>query len=212
MIMIAIRTLRDLAVVAGGVAITALAVQELDRPARPAAGGTGLPATRHGWLCQLDGLDSDRPRRIRPATAAEAAASAASRAAGDGGWIAVTSGGQILALDDPAVLAGAGRYYSATDRVDVVYVDTTGRPAGSILAAAPATAENTGPVLPGEDEDDSWELEPDAARVPSDPVSVTGAAELLDEVDQLLAENGEQTDHADVPAGEAAEDYAHISN
>jgi hypothetical protein len=148
-----IHVLRDLALTVGGIAITAMAVHELtDQPARRPEAGDGLPATRHGWLVGLDSLSADRPRRLRPATATEAAASTASREAGDGGWIAVTSSGQILPLDAPQVLAAAGRYYSATDRVDVVYVDTTGRPAGSILASALLAEADT--VLAGDAEAD----------------------------------------------------------
>ncbi|WP_163549467.1 hypothetical protein [Candidatus Frankia nodulisporulans] len=84
----------------------------------------------------MDTLSTDRPRRWRPATEAEAIASAESRAAGDGGWIALV-GGHVTALTDPAVLTGAGRY--TPDQVEIAYVADTaraGRPAGSILAGA----------------------------------------------------------------------------
>jgi len=125
-----IRTLRDLALTVGGVALTALVARELaDQPGRRPATGDGLPAARHGWLHGLDGVFGDRSRRLRPATAAEAAASAASRTAGDGGWIALV-GGHVRQLTDPAVLVDAGRYTPDRDnRVDIVYVTDSPQPA-----------------------------------------------------------------------------------
>ncbi|MCK9895239.1 hypothetical protein [Frankia sp. AgB32] len=210
--MIRISVLRDTALTAGALALTAMAAQELRRPAYPTLGTDApMPPARHGWLQVLGGTAGDRTRRVRPATAEEAAASEASRQSGDGGWIAVGDDGRILPLDAPAVLAGAGRYTPTGGRIEVAYVDAgvdhatvaAGRATGAIemvrrrrAAAAALVARVMGTT-------------PTAAPL-------VGVDALLDEADEVLSqgdvdEDGEQdgrVDHTDIPATTAADDYA----
>ncbi|THJ74937.1 hypothetical protein [Candidatus Frankia alpina] len=209
MIRISMTVLRDLALTAGALGVAAMAAQELDRLTRP--GAAELPPTRHGWLRTLDGMSGDRARRLRPATDVEAAASAASRAAGDGGWIAL-AGSRILPLTDPQVLARAGQY-SATERIEVAYVDADGQAAelarGLSAAAVEVVRQHRAAAA-------AW-----VARVlDPTPADAIAAGELLDEDDALLDEDEtglvqgddvDGTDHTDVPAGETSADYADSS-
>jgi len=124
---------RDLALAAGGAALTAMTVTELaDRrrpvptPGRPAA--PARPGVRHGWLFLAD--HGGEPARLRPATATEAEASRASRSAGHGGYIGLTAAGEVLAPTDPAYVAGAGRWTAEHGRIDTVYVDGAPAQAG----------------------------------------------------------------------------------
>jgi hypothetical protein len=92
---------------------------------------------RHGWLFLADqGLGE--PARLRPASAAEAAASRASRSAGHGGYIGLTSAGKVLAPADPAYVTGAGRWTGEHGRIETCYVDgappQTGRARTGALA------------------------------------------------------------------------------
>ncbi|WP_063826668.1 NUDIX domain-containing protein [Parafrankia discariae] len=132
--MITMTTLRDITLSLGATAVAAFAADELSggrlvRSLRRPTGST-VPCTRHGWLYSVDSLGSlggeqIRIRALRPATATEATASVHSAAVGHGGWFALDSDGTtIYDVDDPAVLARAGR--SWTERVDVVYVTTPG--------------------------------------------------------------------------------------
>ncbi|ADP83816.1 hypothetical protein [Pseudofrankia inefficax] len=132
---------RDLALAAGGAALAAMTVTELaDRrtahpvptPGRPAA--PARPGVRHGWLFLAD--YSGEPARLRPASAAEAAASRASRSAGHGGYIGLTAAGEVLAPSDPAYVAGAGRWTTEHGRIDTVYVDGAPAPAGRASTGA----------------------------------------------------------------------------
>ncbi|KQC35040.1 hypothetical protein [Frankia sp. ACN1ag] len=224
MIRISMTVLRDVALTAGALGVAGMALQELDRVTRPA--DTTLPPTRHGWLWALDGQTTDRPRRLRPATEAEAAASAASRRLGNGGWIAIAGGREVLALTDPAVLARAGQYtYDHASRVQIVHVDDTA-PTGPLPARIADAARRHRAAT------EAW-----VARMlgPADAAPVTGVDELLDEADVLvqgalddvdpdgLEDDGELyagdidgpddgTDHTDVPAGETAADYADSSS
>ncbi len=205
--MIRMTVLRDLALTAGALGVGAMAAQELDRVTRPT--NTTLPPARYGWLWALDGQTTDRPRRLRPATEAEAAASAASRRLGDGGWIAIVGGREVLPLTDPAVLERAGQYtHDPAARVDIAHVADTA-PAGTLPDRIADAARRHRAAA------EAW-----VARMlrPADDAPVTGVDELLDEADGLVQgalddvdpddENGDQTDHTDVPAGETAADYA----
>jgi len=143
-----IRILRDLALTVGGVAITALVAQEADWSRGRAAARAAMPATPHGWLLTADSQADGYPRRLRLATAVEAAASTASRAVGNNGWIAVTGTGQVLPVDDPAVIERAGRFHGAEQRIDIVYVaDSAGRPVTPVVI--PLAGD-------GQDDEDDW--------------------------------------------------------
>ncbi|WP_239342434.1 hypothetical protein, partial [Frankia sp. CiP3] len=124
---------RDAALTVGAVAVGVMAAAEFDVfpvRTRRTVPTDALPATRHGWVYIADGMSGPRARRLRPATAQEAAASAASRAAGDGGWIGLGTDGQTYRIDDPHVIDHGGRY-SATQQVDIVYVDNGERDAST---------------------------------------------------------------------------------
>jgi hypothetical protein len=118
---------RDAAVSAACLALAAVAAEELGAFPRqlPRPGEIPLAGTRHGWLCTGDGTRGGQARRLRPATAAEAEASAASRAAGDGGWFGLTLTGEIVPVGDPRFTAYAGRGW-ADDHVEAVFVATPG--------------------------------------------------------------------------------------
>lgn len=113
--MITLQTLRDLTLSIGAAALAALAVDELTDNALRRT--TPLPMTPHGWLYTPRSYGQG-VRRLRPATAAEDAASAQSWADGNGGWIALGASGEISSLSDPRVLAHATR----PGQGDVVYV------------------------------------------------------------------------------------------
>lgn len=128
--MIKLSTTRDLAATVAGLALAVMAADELGvlPPRLARRPGIGLAPTRHGWLCGADGLSRDRARRLRPATEAEAAASAASRAAGDGGWFGLAKAGDVVPVGDPRFArAGRDATYYGDDRVDVVFVADPGR-------------------------------------------------------------------------------------
>lgn len=113
--MITLQTLRDLTLSVGAAAVAALAVDELTdnalRRSQP------VPPAQHGWLYTPNSYGQG-VRRLRPATAAEDAASAQSWTSGGGGWIALGPAGEISSLADPHVLAHATR----PGQSDVVYV------------------------------------------------------------------------------------------
>ncbi len=208
--MIRISTLRDTALTAGALALTAMAAQELRRPAYPTPSTDApMPPARHGWLQVLGGTAGERTRRVRPATAEEAAASTASRRRGDGGWIAVTEDARILALTDPAVLADAGRYTTA--RIEIAYVDADadhaqvaaglGDSAVDTVRRRRATAAALVARVMG--------ATPTAAPV----VGVDALPDASDEVlDQDASDEGDEpggrADHTNIPATTAASNYA----
>jgi 8-oxo-dGTP diphosphatase len=140
--MIRLAFVRDLALTAAAAGVAAMAVDEVlpgrYRPAwtRPAP-ATPLPATRHGWLYTADSYGQDRARRLRPATATEAALSAASRAAGAGGWIGLTTDGEAVPAGDPRLTGGT------TPGEVAVYMASRGQHIESVFVAGgetPATA------------------------------------------------------------------------
>ncbi|WP_163554596.1 hypothetical protein [Candidatus Frankia alpina] len=229
MIRISMTVLRDLALTAGALGVTGMAVQELDRVTRPDT--TELPPTRHGWVWALDGQTTDRPRRLRPATAAEAAASAAARRVGDGGWIAIVGGREVLPLTDPAVLERAGQYtHDPAARVDIANIANTA-PTGTLPTRIADAARRHRAAA------ETWV----ARMLRPDDAPVTGVDDLLDEADELVhgapddvegdgprdggyideawakltdvdVDEDDRTDHTDVPAGETVTDYADSSS
>jgi hypothetical protein len=132
-------TLRDLALIVGAGALAALTAEEIG-PITGSTRGIPLAPTPHGWLYKgADWRDGDATR-IRPATGPEAAAAAASRQAGNGGWFGLTATGEIVPVDDPRWTL-AGRSHGA-DRIDAVFVTGGGlsnarppRPEGQDAAA-----------------------------------------------------------------------------
>lgn len=142
--MIKLSAVRDVVLSAAGVALVAMAADDLlDLPVRPARRNAAeLPTTAHGWLFQAE-LGTDRARRLRPATAGEAAASTASRIAGNGGWFGLSRTGELVGVDDPRFTT-AGREYGP-DAIDPVFVPQTKTttvtpPAAPARPALPAAA------------------------------------------------------------------------
>ncbi|SBW21090.1 hypothetical protein FDG2_1897 [Candidatus Protofrankia californiensis] len=142
--MIKLSAVRDLALTAGAVALAALAADDvLGLPVRPERRTSGeLPATAHGWLFQADPLGADRARRLRPATAAEAAASTTSRIAGNGGWFGLSRTGDLVDVDDVR-FARAGREFGP-DAIDPVFVPETTTATAVPPTVMPATADDAG--------------------------------------------------------------------
>lgn len=195
--MITMTTLRDITLSLGALSVAAFAADELSggrlgRSLRQRGTQADIPPARHGWLYTLDSLAGTevRVRALRPATAAEATASANTAAAGDGGWFALDTDGTIYDVDDPAVLARAGR--SWTERIDIVYVATPRHTAADY--AAHLRTQARGPILRDalaqapepDDITDPWDL--------TDVVPVAGVDTLLDEADALV--QGELEDPA----------------
>ncbi len=143
--MINLSVIRDLTLTVGAAAVTAMVADDvLGLPVRPQRHtSTELPVTAHGWLFQADAFGADRARRLRPATAAEAAASTASRIAGNGGWFGLSRTGDLIDIEDVR-FAPAGREFGP-DAIDPVFVPQTTTTTTTVPPTVlPVTARNTG--------------------------------------------------------------------
>lgn len=124
-----LHTVRDAALVAAAVAVTAMAIDDLTGlPARrrTTPGGEAPPLTApHGWLHRVDQFGG----AVRPATPAEADAARAAAAldGGDGVFGRAFDSDAVLLPDDPAYTRGGVSCYRVVPAPTPAATSRTGR-------------------------------------------------------------------------------------